>query len=102
MAKGRHAELDRLLFQDNAGSALVDHFTERIGDVEEFVDALAAPVSGVVAIVATLSVVEVLVANLVRAETELTEHRLGRFVSSAAVAADLADETLTQHAFERS
>ena len=68
LSESRHSEFDRLLFQDHAGCTLVDHIPERIGDMEQLIDPLSTPVTRVVAVVATLSVVEAFVADLVRAK----------------------------------
>src|SRR5258706_4347380 len=72
----RHAELDRLLFQDDRRRALVDQLADRVGDVEQLVDALAAFVTGLVTSLAPFAVVKILVADLVRREHELRERRL--------------------------
>ena len=59
----------------------------RIGSVmsQQFVNAFAAFVAGVVARVAPFAVIEILVADLVRRKAELGQHGLVRFVRRAAI-----------------
>ncbi len=95
-----HTEFDGLLFHDDAGAALVDEFADGVGDVHEFVDALAAFVAGVVAGVASEPVVEMLVADLVWRESELAEHGFAWFVGFAAFLANFSDEALCEDGFE--
>src|SRR5262249_27071152 len=95
-----HALLDRLLADDDRGCALCDQLANRLGDVEQFVDALAALVAGVVALGTTGTVVEVLVADVVNRKSDLAQDRLARFVGLAAVRANLAHEALAEHALQ--
>jgi hypothetical protein len=99
-AEGHHAELDGFLLEDDAGGALVDELADGVGDVEQFVDAFAAFVAGLVADVAAFSVVELLVADLVRGEADLGEDGFAGLVGGAATRADFADEALAEDALE--
>ena len=59
LSQRHHPELDRLLFQRDGRRAFVDQFAERVGDLQQFVDAFAAFVAGLVAGVAALAVVKI-------------------------------------------
>ena len=57
LAQRCHTKFDGFLTNENAGSAVVDHFPDGIRDFEEFIDALAAFVARLVAGFAAFSIV---------------------------------------------
>src|ERR1700677_2780006 len=99
-AERGHAELDCLLADDDGGRALSDELADRLGDVEQFVDALAAFVTGMVALLAAGAVVKILVADVVDGKPDLTQDRLARLVRRATAGADAPNEALPEHALE--
>src|SRR6266436_7162241 len=76
------------IFQRHRWRAFVDQFAERIGDLQQFIDALAAFVAGVVARVAAFAVEKILRADIAAGKAELVQERLARLVGRAALRTD--------------
>src|SRR5205823_1936697 len=101
LAQCYHSKLNSLLFQCNRWRPFIDQFTTRIGDSQQFVDSFSSLVSCVVTSVTTFPVEELFIADVLLRDPQLSQQRLARFVSSAALAADAAQQTLTEDGFER-
>ena len=95
-AQGDHAQFDGLLSDDNRRRTLIDKEADGVGGDQEFENAAAALVAGVVAVGAAAAVVKNLVADVVRREVEQGKLAFGRLEWGAALFADGADEALGQ------
>src|SRR6266516_712468 len=64
LAQRDHSKLDRLLFQGDRRRALIDQFTEWIGNLQKLVNSFTSFIAGVVASVAAFAVKEFFVAEV--------------------------------------
>src|SRR3954447_17082232 len=73
LAQRNHSKLDRLLFDRDRRRALVDQFTNWIGDSQKLVNSFPSFVAGVVTRIATFAVKELFLAKIAARETEFSE-----------------------------
>src|SRR5204862_3432496 len=95
-----HTELDRLLFQDNRGRAVVDQGPNRVGDLHQFVNPFAPLVAGAVAFIAAFAVVELAIADFMRGEVELRQKRSVRLISCPTIGTNAPDQALPKDSIE--
>jgi hypothetical protein len=95
-----HPRLDCLLLEDKRRGPLGDERPELVIDRHQFKEALAAFVTGAVAVCATLAVIELLVGDLERVDIEHVDDVLIRLIGGAAGLANATEETLGEHAFK--
>ena len=99
-AERRHAQLDRFLPYHHGRSAIADEITQRIGNFQKFVNSLASSVPRLIAHFTASSIIKILIADVMRRETEGAEDGFRGFVRGTAIATDLANEALGEDAFE--
>src|SRR5690242_1925333 len=64
LAQGNHPKLDRLLFDRYGRRALIDQFTDWIGDSQKLVNSFPSFVAGVITGIATFAVKELFLAKI--------------------------------------
>src|SRR5438132_8498540 len=87
LAQCDHSELDRFLPYGDGRRALVDQFTDRIGNLQKLVNSFSPFVTGVVTSVAAFAVKKLFLTEIVPRDAELRQQGVVRPVRGRAVSA---------------
>src|SRR5205814_9792558 len=100
LPKSQHPKLDGLLLERDGRRPFVNQITQGVSDFHELVNSFPSLVAGVIARLASSTIIKPVSAQFCAAQTQLVENGRFRLVGGAAIRTDASEQSLAEHCLQ--